>query len=129
MDATNWKGNLVAIKAYLLTQNLIKTQLWLWTESIDTIVTDNTRNFFHTFSDVITIKVFSWDEEIKDTPLAGHEYCSNYSHFKLRFDFESFLPGYEDLVRHVLLFTYGGLWIDNDAVLLRDVYPVTVQVR
>lgn len=126
LDKTNWKGNLVAIKAYLLTQNLLKTQLWLWTDSIDTIVNNDTRSFFHTFADVLSVKTFSWNEEIENTPLAGHEYFSNYT--RLRSDFEDFLAGYGDLVRHVLLYNYGGLWVDTDVVLLRDVYPVTMQV-
>lgn len=127
LDKDNWKGNLIAIKGYLLTQNLLKTQLWLWTDSIDTVVNDDTRSFFHTFSDVVTVKTFNWNDEIEDTPLAGHAYFSNYT--RLRSDFEDFLAGYGDLVRHVLLYNYGGLWIDTDVVLLRDVYPVTVQVR
>lgn len=126
LDPSNWSGNLVAIKAYLLTQNLLKTQLWLWTDSIDTIVNDDTRSFFHTFSDVVTVKTFSWNEEIEGTPLAGHAYFSNYT--QLRTDFEDFLAGYGDLVRHVLLYNYGGLWIDTDVVLLQDVYPITMQV-
>ncbi|KAL0035059.1 hypothetical protein WJX79_009202 [Trebouxia sp. C0005] len=32
------------------------------------------------------------------------------------------------LVRHILLYRYGGLWIDTDVLLLRDVYPVTIQI-
>ena len=54
LDHNNWQGNLVPIKAYLLTQDLSKTQFWLWTDSIDTIVNNNTRHFFHMFSDLIT---------------------------------------------------------------------------
>lgn len=64
LDQHNWKGNLIAIKAYLLTQNLLKTQLWLWTDSIDTVVNDDTRHFFHTFAEVVTVKTFDWHEEI-----------------------------------------------------------------
>ena len=60
-------------------------------------------------------------------PLALHDYFGNYT--RLRTDFEDFLAGYGDLVRHVLLYNYGGLWMDTDVVLLRDIYPVTVQVR
>ena len=126
LDKDNWKGNLVSVKGYLLTQNLFKTQLWLWTDEPSKIVNDNTRQFFDTFSDVVIVKKFSWDDEVEQTPLAGHPYFSN--HFQVRSDFEDFLAGYGDLVRHMLLYNHGGLWIDTDVVLLRDVYPITMQV-
>ena len=126
LDKTNWQGNFVSIKAYLLTQNLFKTQLWLWTDEPSEIINDNTRDFFTTFSDVVTVKKFHWDTEVQQTPLADHPYFSN--HFQVRSDFEDFLAGYGDLVRHMLLYNHGGLWIDTDVVLLRDVYPVTMQV-
>ncbi|DBA67734.1 TPA: hypothetical protein ACH3X2_001318 [Trebouxia sp. C0005] len=43
-------------------------------------------------------------------------------------DFGDYPAGYADLVRHILLYRYGGLWIDTDVLLLRDVYPVTIQI-
>ena len=126
LDKHNPKGNLLAVKAYLLTQNLFKTQLWLWTDDPSKIINPSTQEFFDTFSDVVTVKKFVWDDEVEQTPLAGHPYFGN--HFQVRSDFEDFLAGYGDLVRHMLLYNYGGLWIDTDVVLLRDVYPVTMQV-
>ena len=126
LDKTNPMGNLVAIKAYLMTQNLFKTQLWLWTDDPAKITTDSTKQLLDTFSDVVTVKKFVWDDEIQGTPLQDDEYFGN--HFQVRSDFETFLAGYGDLVRHILLYNYGGLWIDSDVVLLRDVYHVTMQV-
>ena len=126
LDKTNWEGNFVALRAYLLTQNLHTTQLWLWTDHPAQIINDDTRPFFEMFSDVITVKEFVWDTEIEDTPLADDPYFGN--HFQVRSDFEDFLAGYGDLVRHLLLYNYGGLWVDTDVVLTRDVYPVTIQV-
>ena len=127
LDKTNPQGNLIAIKSYLLTQNLFKTQLWLWTDDPSKIMTDDTKPLLDTFSDVVTVKKFVWDDEIEGTPLEGDEYFGN--HFQVRSDFEGFLAGYGDLVRHLLLHNYGGLWMDSDVVLLRDVYPVTIQVK
>ena len=126
LDKTNWQGNLVALKAYLLTQDLHKTQLWLWTDHPSHIVNDDTKAFFDTFTDVITVKLFDWDAEIEDTPWVDDVYFGN--HFQVKSDFESFPPGYSDLVRHLLLYKHGGFWVDSDAVLLRDVYPVTIGV-
>ena len=126
LDKKNPKGNLVAIKAYLLTQNLFKTHLWLWTDDPEKIMTPDTKPFFDMFSDVVTVKRFVWDDEIRGTPFEGDEYFGN--HLQVRSDFKSFLAGYGDLVRHILLYNHGGLWMDTDVVLLRDVYPVTMQV-
>ena len=117
---------LTTVKAYLLTQNLFKTQLWLWTDDPSKIINPSTQEFFDTFSDVVTVKKFVWDDEVEQTPLADHPYFGN--HFQVRSDFEDFLAGYGDLVRHMLLYNHGGLWVDTDVVLLRDVYPVTMQV-
>ncbi|KAL3136224.1 hypothetical protein ABBQ32_007236 [Trebouxia sp. C0010 RCD-2024] len=126
LDKTNPMANLLGIKAYLMTQNLLKTRFWLWTDDPSEIMTDDTKPFLELFSDVVKVKTFVWDDEIKDSPLESSPYFSNYA--KLRSDFEDNLAGYSDLVRHVLLYQHGGLWIDNDVVLLRDVYPVTMQV-
>lgn len=127
LDKKNPQGNLIAIKAYLLTQNLFKTELWLWTDDPSKIMTGDTKPLLETFSDVVRVKKFVWDDEIKGTPLENDDYFGN--HFQVRSDFEGFLAGYGDLVRHLLLYNYGGLWIDSDVVLLRDVYPITVQVN
>lgn len=126
LDETNPTANLIAVKAYLLTQNLLKTRFWLWTDDPSKIKTDDTKPFLDLFSDVVKVKTFRWDDEIVDTPLADSPYFSN--HFQIRSDFENNLAGYSDLVRHILLYQHGGLWIDSDVALLRDVYPVTVQV-
>ncbi|KAL0046400.1 hypothetical protein WJX82_011453 [Trebouxia sp. C0006] len=126
LDKHNPKGNLLTVKAYLLTQNLFKTQLWLWTDDPSKIINPSTQEFFDTFSDVVTVKKFVWDDEVEQTPLADHPYFGN--HFQVRSDFEDFLAGYGDLVRHMLLYNHGGLWVDTDVVLLRDVYPVTMQI-
>ena len=126
LDSTNPMANLIAIKAYLMTQNLLKTQFWLWTDDVSRILTDDTKPFFEMFSDVVIIKTFVWDDEILESPLADSPYFSNHS--QIMSDFADNLAGYSDLVRHILLYQHGGLWIDTDVVLLRDVYPVTMQV-
>lgn len=86
----------------------------------------NTRHFFHLFSDLITLKTYSWQDEIKATPLKGDDYFGDYA--RIRSDFNENLAGFSDLLHHLLLANYGGLWIDTDVVLLRDVYPATIQV-
>ena len=126
LDKHNWPANLLSIKAFLLTQDLSKAQLWVWTDDYHKIVNNDTKGMFTTFADVVSVKEFRWQEQIRDTPLAHHSYFSNYT--QLQVDFGDYLAGYADLVRHVLLYKHGGLWIDTDVILLRDAYPVTIQV-
>lgn len=126
LDPDNWQANLLPMKAYLLTQNLFKTHLYLWTDSPHTIVNENTKPFFDMFADAISVKQFDWDHEVPQTPLKGHPYFTN--HAQVKTDFAGYMPGYSDLVRSLLLYNHGGLWVDGDALLLRDVYPITIQV-
>ncbi len=60
LDKDNWQANLLSVKAFLLTQNLDKTQLWIWTESIGSIVNNDTQRFFSTFADVVCVKQLAW---------------------------------------------------------------------
>ena len=126
LDRLNWQANLLSIKAFLLTQDLGRTRLWVWTEQVDQIITAQTKSFFDTFDDVVLVKQLAWQSEIKGTPLSKHKYFANST--QLNIDFGDYIAGFADLVRHVLLYKYGGLWIDTDVLLLRDVYPVTIQV-
>ncbi len=127
LDEHNWAANLLSIKAFLLTQNLIKAQLWVWSDTVDNVVTADTSSFFEAFSDYVVVKRLVWEEQIRNTPLSEHDYFSNLT--RVQSDFDDYPAGYADLVRHVLLYQHGGLWIDTDVLLLRDVYPVTIQVR
>lgn len=127
LDEHNWAANLLSIKAFLLTQNLIQAQLWVWSDTVDSVVNANTSSFFEAFSDYVFVKPLVWGEQIRNTPLSEHDYFSNLT--QIQSDFGDYPAGYADLVRHILLYRYGGLWIDTDVLLLRDVYPVTIQVR
>ena len=104
---------LMAIKSYLATQNLEKTELIVWS---DYDITDNP--LVQPYKDLITLKVYDPEKEAKNTPLEDN--------IKLKMkDPKYYLQS--DLARILLLYKYGGVWCDMDIVLLRDFKPILEQ--
>jgi hypothetical protein len=116
---TFWRGKAGVmlssiIKSYLISQQLDRTKLFVWYEGdldsseIVNIVNANPSN--------VVLKRFNPRDHIAGTCLENNSY------------FEQFLKkhniaNYSDMVRIVLLKKYGGLWVDADVFLLRDVIP------
>ena len=73
------------------------------------------------------VRPLSASAQVAGTSLSNDTFFGNISAIQ-----EALKPNkvaaFSDLVRYVLLYNYGGLWMDNDVLLLRDVYPVTVHV-
>lgn len=111
LDKKNPQGNLLAIKSYLLTQNLFRTQLWLWRDDPFKIKTDDTKLFLETFSDVVSVKKFVSHDEIEDPPLERDN--SFGSHFEVRSDGVWGSSATSSAL-------YPSRLVDFDVVLLRD---------
>ena len=104
---------LMAIKSYLATQNLEKTELVVWS---DYDISDNP--LVQPYKDMVTLKVYDPEMEAIGTPLEGNE--------KLKMkDPKYYLQS--DLARLLLLYKYGGVWYDMDVILLRDFKPILDQ--
>jgi hypothetical protein len=104
---------LMVVKSYLATQNLEKTRMIVWS---DYDISDNP--LIQEYKDMITFNVYDAHEEAKDTLLEDHPYLS------LK-DEKYYLQS--DLARILLLYKYGGVWVDMDIVLLRDFKPILDQ--
>lgn len=87
---------LLTIKAFVTSQNE-NSKLTVWTD----------RGYDGPKFDRVEFKVFNYREEIKGTPFEGHKL--NYWQ--------------TDIMRMVYLSKYGGVHIDMDTVLLRDLSP------
>ncbi|BDA47547.1 hypothetical protein COCOBI_10-3950 [Coccomyxa sp. Obi] len=127
LDKEDWRGNLLSLKAYLMTQDLRNTELILWSDDPDSIVNNDTRPFFEGFASNIKVRKFDYAAEVKGTVLEGDAYFGSEAAIKASVP-EGKMASYSDLVRYILLHNYGGLWIDGDTVLMQDVYGVTVKV-
>lgn len=103
----------MAVKSYLATQNLEKTELVIWS---DYDISDNP--LIQPYKKYITLKVYNPQEEAVGTPLARNK------RLKIK-DALYYLQS--DLARILLLYKYGGVWFDMDVILLRDFKPILDQ--
>ena len=107
------RKELMVIKSYLATQDLDKTEMVIWS---DYDISDNP--LIQPFKDLVTFNVYDAEEEAMSTPLEGND--------KLFMkDPKYYLQS--DLARILLLYKYGGGWVDMDIILLRDFKPLLDQ--
>ena len=103
----------MVIKSYLATQNLDKTELIVWS---DYDISDNP--LIQPFKNLATFNIYDAEEEAIGTPLEGND--------KLFMkDPKYYLQS--DLARILLLYKYGGVWVDMDIIFLRDFKPLLDQ--
>lgn len=106
---------LESIKSYLATQNLEKTRLTVWSD-YDISNQDN----IQPYKDLVDLKVYSAFDLSKDTPLEGlNKYLT---------------PPDDDrhwmnsgIMRFLVLYKFGGIYMDMDMILLRDFKPILDQ--
>ena len=105
---------LFCIKSYFATQNLEKTKLIIWSD-YDISEQENLKDFKHK----IDFRVYDPISESIGTPLEGNLkiLSANDSKYYLK----------SDLLRLMVLYKYGGIWIDMDILLLRDFKPLLDQ--
>jgi hypothetical protein len=108
-DVKNEK-ELLSIQSFFVTQNLDKCELVLWSDF------DNRDNpLLNDFKDLIDFRIWNPIVEAKDTILSDFPFLDKKD--KL-FYLQS------DLMRIIVIHKYGGIWIDMDLVLLRDLKPL-----
>ncbi|KAI8469040.1 MAG: hypothetical protein J3K34DRAFT_425270 [Monoraphidium minutum] len=112
-----WRRNLVGLQSYLMTQDLDRSHMTLWTHNVSVMVTDKTAAFFDEWRDHITVKAFDYEAEIKGTPFEGDPFLGNLTTLKKAM----FAPAtFTDVVRLLILHNYGGAWVDYDLIFFRD---------
>ncbi len=102
------------IKSFFATQDLDRTQLILWSNgdmSENEILQEYLGRYPHTFA----LKVVDIPELAKGTALEGSKLL------RLK-DRRAWLDG--DLIRLLLLWNYGGVWMDMDSLFTRDFEPL-----
>ncbi|WIA33895.1 hypothetical protein OEZ86_006994 [Tetradesmus obliquus] len=106
------------MQVFLLTQDLRRARLVVWTEDPAALVTNDTAPFFDAFAEHITVKRFNYNEEVVGTPWEGDSFFGDSSIVRSHLTMPA---AWADLVRLMLLHKYGHFWMDNDVVLYRDV--------
>ena len=100
---------LLVIKSYLVTQNLKKTNLTLWS---DYDISNNP--LLKPYLNYITLKVYDPLAEGKDTVLEGKECLAARGIFSYQ---------QSDIFRILILKKYGGIFVDMDIIFLRNMLP------
>ena len=104
---------LECIKSFLATQHLEKTKLIVWS---DYDINDNP--LIQPYKKYLDLRIWDAKKEAEDTPLAGKSHLD-------AVDGKYWLQS--DLLRILVLYKYGGVWVDSDIILLRDWKPILDQ--
>jgi len=102
------------LKSFFATQDLSTSRMILWTNgdlSQNTILQSYVSLYPHSF----IVKVVDIPRLARGTALEGSPLLE-WS------DRKAWVDG--DLVRLLVLWTYGGLWVDMDSLLTRDLHPL-----
>lgn len=102
------------LKSFFATQDLNRVKLIMWSNG-DLRGNPLLRKWLGLFPHVFELRIVDIPELSKGTALEGSE--------KLKLnDALAWLDG--DLIRLLLLYQYGGVWIDMDSLLTRDLSPL-----
>ena len=126
---TYWRSDLIpfgtrqsaTLIAFLATQPLSHSKLILWSNGADSL-RENThvKEIMAKWSDYIEIRQAEMSVLTKGTELAG---ILSGAYGGGMYDQKGWVDG--DAVRLLVLWHYGGVWMDMDEVLTRDIHPLT----
>ncbi|KAG6877760.1 hypothetical protein C0992_009363 [Termitomyces sp. T32_za158] len=102
------------IKSFFATQDIEASRLILWSNG-DLSDNEILKEYVDRYPDAFALRVVDMAALAKSTELNGSELL------KLK-DKKAWLDG--DLLRLLLLWNYGGVWIDMDSLLTRDLAPL-----
>ena len=106
---------LEAIKSYIATQNLDKTELIVWSD----YDISNQENI-QPYKDIVDFRVYSAEEEAKGTPLEGKTEYLKPADSSLHWMNSG-------IMRFLVVYKYGGIYYDMDMILLNDFKPILNQ--
>lgn len=102
------------LKSFFATQNVYNTRLIMWSNG-DLSVYPILQKYTARFPDAFELRVADIKGLARETPLDGSSLLNSN-------DKKAWLDG--DLVRLLVVWTYGGVWIDMDSLLTRDLSPL-----
>ena len=106
----NEKHYISILSCYIFNvKNHPNRKIYLWTDE-----QINQNEWFERIAEICEIKLFNYEEEIKET---------FFEIYKPKFS----SPAYSyrtDLIRYILLYKYAGVWFDLDIIFLRDCSPL-----
>ena len=119
---TEFASLAMVIDSLLITQNTALVKIWIWLA--DSKVQNGSSEFLDMYVDLIdsgavAFKEWNWAFEIADSPL-GEEPGMNGT-YGIRDIENTPASGRSDIFRYLVLYKFGGVYIDEDVVLTRDI--------
>ncbi|KAI0763459.1 glycosyltransferase family 32 protein [Trametes elegans] len=119
---TYWRTDLASfgprqewmLKSFFATQDLSRTRLILWSNG-DLSQNEILQKWLRRFPDAFTLRVVDYHTLARGTELEGSELLNVN-------DTKAWIDG--DLVRLLVIWAFGGVWIDMDSLLTRDLTPL-----
>ena len=119
---TYWRSDLAPfaerqewlLKSFFATQNIETSRLVLWSNG-DLSGNELIQKWLNWYPDAFVLKIVDYDQLAQGTELANSDLL------RIK-DTKAWVDG--DLVRLLVLWAYGGLWVDMDSLLTRDLAPL-----
>ncbi|KAF4618634.1 hypothetical protein D9613_010101 [Agrocybe pediades] len=119
---TYWRNDLAPfgprqewmLKSFFATQDIATSRLILWSNG-DLSSNQILRSYLQHYPDAFALKIVNIPELARGTELAGSDLLKSK-------DAKAWIDG--DLIRLLLLWNYGGVWVDMDSLLTRDLDPL-----
>jgi len=119
---TYWRSDLAPfgqrqewmLKSFFATQNVATSRLILWSNG-DLSSNDILQNYLKLYPDAFALEIVNIPELARGTELQDSDLLTSK-------DAKAWIDG--DLIRLLLLWNYGGIWVDMDSLLTRDVEPL-----
>jgi Glycosyltransferase sugar-binding region containing DXD motif len=117
-----WRGGLTlktafAVKSFLATQDLERTELWLWLDRRSGYHGCRRNPLLRPLLPFLELRQFDPRREVRDTPLERSPAL-----FRTRLP-----PAQSDAFRLMVLHQYGGIYADADTMFLRDIRSLLLQ--
>jgi len=123
-DDVAMRKTALLLRAWMLTQDLRRSRFVVWAS---TVLPDGQNAslvpWFAQFAPYVSLRPFDYATEIASTPLSLSRHFNTWE----RFDEHTrgLLALQSDVFRNVILYNHGGLWLDTDAVPLRDLWDIS----
>ena len=115
--ADDWRANLYPMQSFLMTQNLMKARFTVWFDDLKLLDGHPAGEFFSTYAEYVAAKqLLPWEDLVAGTPLRGDPFWGNYTYVRQNI---YTMTGYSNVVRLLLVYKYGGMWVDTDVIFLQ----------
>ena len=109
--------------SFLTTQRLNISRFILWTNDVEHMLADADMQMLQQYFPLFQVKAFHERTQFDEAGLLP--WWDSLEQYRVHHNNQSMpLTSYSDIVRLALLHNYGGVWLDTDSMLMRDLFPL-----